>query len=103
MCVRRIVAPMGFEEIHPSRSASDEDRPEAERSHQRFRSSLDLGIRRGSDVARRSVGQLLLVWRQQVRAAVPAKITALRIDGDERMSAAFDDRAKYRLVRTPLS
>ena len=87
--------PMGFEEIHSSRSTSDEDRLEAERSHQRFRSSLDLGVWSGSDAARHSVGELLLVWRQQVRAAVLAKIAALRIDGHERTSTPFDDRAKY--------
>ena len=87
--------PMGFEEIHSARATSDEDRLEAERSHQRFRSSLDLGVGRGSDAARRSVGELLLVWRQQIGAAVLAKIAALRIDGHERTSPSFDDRAKH--------
>ena len=88
-------AAIGFEKIHPARAARHEDRLETERSHQRFRSPLDVGVARGSAMARRCLGELLLVRRQQIGAAVLAKITALRIDRHERLSPSLDDGAKH--------
>ena len=46
-------------------------------------------------MARRCVGELLLVRRQQIGPAVLAKIAALRIDRHERLTSSLDDGAKH--------
>src|SRR5688572_4143534 len=94
--------PIGFEKVHSTRTTRHEQRVEPMLSHHRFRSRFDAGPARRFAAAGCRLGELLLVWRQQIRSAIFAKVAALRIDDDEWLSLPFDNRAKDSFGDNPL-